>query len=197
MIQSLQPPFDSSLNGVITYLNSEYQNWYDYVSVFPSTVNELEGRDEANCLINRSILGTQGKDNWCSKNESNQYFIIAFPKFYLIPSFYTFKAKTVDTMSPVSWKVEGSIDKKKWEIIDRRDEISDLLERGSNKTYSFISSGVFRYFKFTQTKGNAESMINFCLRSFEIFGFIQMRLRSILVKQPLLHKGMIYIFLLC
>ena len=71
MQTSIQPPYSTSFDGIITSLNNNFNEWSQYVKITPSSTNAVEGRDEANGLINRSLIGNATRYNWCSLEQDN------------------------------------------------------------------------------------------------------------------------------
>ena len=179
MNTSFLPPFNTSFDGIITSLNNFYpETWHRYVTITPSSTEPMSGRNEAQSLINRSITGNGINSNWCSKRDDEGSFILSFPRFFVVPSFYSFQSKTTDNDFPISWKVEGSLDTKYWEQIDLQEEVSVLLSNGKNFTFSLDSSGTYKHMRFTLIKGSY-SYKYFCLRSVEIFGYTKFSIRTL------------------
>ena len=171
MSYDIDTPFD----GIISWANTHFKDtWNDYVLVTPSSTASIQGRNGAQCLINRSVSGENRADNWCSYAEKNQYFILSFPKFYVIPTFYSFKSKMLDDVFPVSWIVEGSLDKSHWSLIDTKTGIEELKGTGKKATFSLDRSGIFKHIKFTIKESTV--LVSFCLKTVEIFGSIQYKL---------------------
>ena len=177
---SFQPPYNTSFGGIITFLNTKYPNsWINYITITPSSTNQIDSRNGAMGLINRSITTNTYSDNWCSSIETQPYFIITFPRFFVNPSFYSLQSKTMDNIFSKSWFVEGSNNNKTWYLLDIKQNRSELLDQGASFTYVFDNTETFRFFKFTQTEANTESRM--CLRSFEIFGTIRYSLQTYLI----------------
>ena len=193
MQPSIQPPYSTSFDGIITSLNNNFKDWDQYIKITPSSTNEIEGRDEANGLINRSLKGDAHIYNWCSKAEDKPSIILSFTKFYIVPSFYSLQSKTQETLFPISWIVEASLDNKTWELIDTKENITELLDEGKSYTFTFEKTSVFRHFKITQTKTNTKNSKSFCLRSVELFGTIQYSLRTVFHKHSYLQRGISFI----
>ena len=198
-MSTYNPPINTSFEGIITALNKNYtSNWNNYVIVYPSSTSNVDNRDEAQCLIDRSILGDTIEKNWCSEARNNEYFILSFPHFYITPTFYSFKSKTSELNYPRTWKVEGSNNKGKWTLLDQKEDYDGLNEKGKELTFPFTKIYPFRYFKFTQLLSNdMETYPNFCLREVEIFGSIVLKLPTVMNKHKcILKDAFLFIYII-
>ena len=177
--QSIQPTPQTSFEGIITSLNNNYQTtWNNYVSIKPHSTNNYQGRNGAQSLINRSVLGDEIGDNWCSDYKNNEYFILSFPKFFVASSYYSLQSKTKESIFPVSWKIEGSLNKKDWVLLDEKVDRNELLYNSATITFAFSNIVLVKHLKFTQTKPYDQNYPNFCLRQVEIFGSIYYSLHT-------------------
>ena len=133
---SFQPSCDVPFNGIITSLNKKNDVLDHFLSIEDSSTEIMDQRVDAKCLIDRSIIGEERDQNWCSKNEPNQYVIVSFHHFYIIPSYYSFRSKTIDSSFPVSWTVEGSFDNHTWKTVDIKEERTEFYTNNITHIFS-------------------------------------------------------------
>ena len=175
----VQPEVNTSIDGIITKLNNDYpSNWNRFVKVKPSTTYNNANLERINYILNRSISDDTSIYNWCSDQIPNSSFVLSFPEFWIVPSFYTFYFNTVNRYYTVSWKIEGSKDMNKWALLAEENDRDELKNQPVMKTFAFQKQGVFKHFRITQTKGFKDDNPDdiFCVRMFELFGDVLKKL---------------------
>ena len=184
------PAVNTSFNGIITYINDQYQNSFkNFIQIEPSSSSNADKRDGAYALINRTSYNDSvyTRRNWCSDFQDFPNFILSFTSFFVTPTFYSIESRNnEDGYYPKSWKIEGSLDKNKWDKIAEKDAGFDL-EDGNQKTYAFDEMNTYKHFKFTQITGNNGDNIS-CLTQIEIFGKIDTRIHSFYYQKSLFES---------
>ena len=173
MSYMINPEVTSWSDGIVTYLNKEHQHdLYDYIDIEASSTNMEGTRNGAYALINQTYYNNSNQyiTHWCSQNKSHSYFIVIFPKFFVSPTFYSFETRDFDdiyNIYPLSWYIQGSVDKIKW--VNISEEYGEhALQQNEKITLSFQKHGTFKYIKFIQIESSSSDF--FCLYRFELFG---------------------------
>ena len=160
-----------SLNGIIKYLHNSFkENYETYVSVKASSTHYSSGwREDALIIPTRS--STTHEDNWASLNQAKQNFTVYFHKHVIDITKYSFRTQSSHGNDhPKTWTVEGSMDGRKWRLIDEKKDRTELCGKGKLKTYTTKYKGKYSYFRFTQTGTNSIDGHYFDLGKVEFFG---------------------------
>ena len=101
-----------------------------------------------------------------------QWFIVGFKRYYIYITSYSIRSSGNNPGSVFhlkSWALKGSIDGKKWNIIDNKVNSEDLNYNYIPVNYQ-CKEGVYRLFKLEQTDKGFTNEYGFAVRHFEIFG---------------------------
>ena len=190
---ALFPSANYELNGLITKLQDLYpgDQWKSYVKVTVSSTNPVDGRDPIN-LIDRSNKENNVKDRWCANpSYENPYFILSFPKFYVIPTYYMFLAQ--DAIYSRAWNVSISNNNKTWlDISTERDLFNESI-KGDHIAVPFKQIIPAKHFKFTSFENNhAENDLGFCMRSVDIYGKVLLHIKTPKIEENLISPLFYY-----
>ena len=70
-----------------------------------------------------------------------------------------------------SWDIKGSIDGKRWDIIDSHFDSQEMNLGSATKNFK-LKEGLYRYFKLEQTQKGFTGVYGFSIRQLEIFGMV-------------------------
>jgi len=107
-----------------------------------------------------------------SQPYTHSWFIIDLVDKYLIPSHYTLRHFDFPMSALRSWRLEGSVDSLKWEILTTQANDCFLNARGSTHTWQLNGTNKtrFRLFRFVQTGKNSSNTDHFALSGVEFYG---------------------------
>jgi len=166
-----QSDFDEC--GVVYWIgsNGRRQEWRN-----PATSGLLK--------VTSSQLASQSMPVWaaCGRTparcvtepKKNTWFCFDFGQLFIIPTAYTLRHyDSWDTEAIRDWKLEGSIDGKKWKqlVVHKKDQSLDK----KSATHTWPIKGVvksYSMFKITQTGKNSNKHWYFPLSGFEIYGTV-------------------------
>ena len=127
----------------------------------------------ASSVLNYSIECTDAFCQWVSPSyiDNRKSFIIFTFECPIFLTHYTMRTRTDFYVNmPTSWKVECSIDKSVWHLIDTKTSRTELTTQGSNYTYECDKKYMYaRYIRIWLTKSTSEKFY-FHLSRAEFFG---------------------------
>ena len=158
--------YDSSkpLEGIIAYLARECgANVHNMCIVEVTASSHGEGKTE-------HVVEFRTDSDFCSKDEPNSWIRYDFKGQPVTPTSYSIMSGSQNF--PVAWVLEVSHDAEKWEIIDRRDDNSDLGKAHvvRNFTISVPPSRSFRFIRLRLTGENNRGNDILALSALEVFG---------------------------
>ena len=166
------PDSTSLINGIITRINNLYpSSWEKCVKAYSNFTNYHPGRKECQSLVDRTITGSEQKDEWCSVSMKKPSFTISFLKHKVFPYSYSLQA-AAQGKYPVSWYVEASNDALNWKSIDTQNNVATLKTSLAKSMFILNSNHSYKHFRFTQTLSNLGESSHFCMKRVELFGHI-------------------------
>ncbi len=95
---------------------------------------------------------------WCveHKNKAVQWQM-SLPKAQKITSYVLTSGNDSPERDPSDWVLEGSVDGKSWNVIDKKVDQSKFQARGKAKAFTITTHGSYRHYRFTFTKNNGGS----------------------------------------
>lgn len=165
-------PSSDSLNGIINYLYPIYKSYYH--NVISISASSTATGWNVNSLIDPSMSGTSQNHNWASNKASKSNVTVYFHKHLIMITNYSIRTQSNHTYDhPKSWQLDGSFDGKNWQFIDSQTNV-DCFKSAPNQTKTFAvkNSGMYLYFRFTQTDINWSYLHYFDLGKLEFFGEI-------------------------
>ena len=112
------------------------------------------------------------KDYWSTPSIPNSWICFDMKKYEIKPSAYSIRSMAADTKLPylMSWRLEGSKDNMKWDVLDEQRQSALKPELRQWRPYPIDTVEQYRYLKLTQIDKNASG--NFCmfLYGLEFFG---------------------------
>ena len=163
-------PNGNTLNGVINYIYPIFKDNYNkIVTVQASSTNAAGWKSDALIIPTRN--STQMSDNWASDNEPNSWFIVHFHRHLISITHYSMRTQSNHGCEhPKSWKIEGSLDGENWNLIDEKNEYTELSGANILRTFRATNRGRYSYFRVNQTGINSSGSNYFDLGKIEFFG---------------------------
>ena len=155
------------LNGIIAKLTRDCGGNVHEKGVVEVTASGCCGGTD-NEPKNAVDLGT---NTWFgSEGKANSWICYNFKKWRVAPASYSIRSARGSF--PRSWVFEVSNDGEKWEVVDRRDNNSDLNAACVTRNFEISPrpSGSFRFVRLLQTGKNSAGDDEIWLSSFEVFG---------------------------
>ena len=170
------------MNELIIQPKSPFKGFVDYFTRRTNTVfnyfnAEGEKNEEhwgdASVVLDYSITCTEYSCQWASPGytDNTKSFIIFSFKCPIFLTHYTLRNR-LNTRDPTprSWKVECSIDKDYWHLIDTKTDDNNLNSAAANHTYKCDKSFMYaKYVKISLIKTNTQYFF-FHLSRVEFFG---------------------------
>lgn len=165
-IFSINP--NDPFNGIIKHLLQESNRNIE------NKINITASKHRGSYIPQNVVLYEDDSKYYQSYSIENSFICFDFKEHQIIPTSYTIKSCNCNENSyhPKSWAIEVSNDGSNWEIIDERNNNTDL--RGNHKIHTFPiqkkNKQKYQYFKIRQTAKNWGNDNDLLLKKIEIYG---------------------------
>jgi hypothetical protein len=157
---------DRPLDGIISYFTQKHGgNVHDKGLITFASRSAFQGDSRA---LNR-VANLTSDEAFVSKNETDQWVSWDFGKVCVYPTHYTIRAAGLR-----SWAIEGSMDGKRWKLIDKQSNYSDSPSRWTTISLAVSNSHEFRYLRLTQTAFRYGGDFLLALQAVEFFGTLSL-----------------------
>jgi hypothetical protein len=161
---------DTPLDGIISYLTRKYGgNVHDMNAVTVTASAVLDSR------VPKNVADLEADSYFISVNAPNQWLCYDFKDMQIKPTHYSIRSRCdrgADFNQLKSWVVETSLDGNKWQVIDKRENTTDLNAQNVVKTFDVNSSQQCRYIRILFTDRCHGGNYHIGFSSFEIFGVL-------------------------
>jgi hypothetical protein len=112
--------------------------------------------------------------------------VLCFQNHVVIPSRYTLNhADTSRTEALRAWRLDGSMDGKKWIPIDEKSRDTQLNAKGSNFTHEIKHcEDAYCYFRLNMIGPNSGNMYNLALGGIELYGTLRKKVTQAHLLSP-------------
>ena len=161
----------SEFDGIIKYIQNLTQN----TNNIDITSSSIMSNDSSRSPLN--VISFDNRKNiFTSENVEDSWICFDFIDKKVIPLNYSIRScnSSISCANPKSWVLEGSNDKRKWDIVDKQ-ENSQFLN-GSNFVRNFVIQNPvfteFRYLRLRQTEPNWCDNNRLYIDAIEFFGYL-------------------------
>lgn len=159
------PYVNEKCEGIISYLKEKMKS----ASIVDAGIISVLAVGESSTYRCKILFDADKNKFWSIEECAGNYLLIRFNKGRVRINGYSWKSAQSNSRwdKELSWKLEGSLNARDWDIIDVRDDNKDLNGGDKSFFWSCPLSPIYKFIKWTITKNGTSSRNS---KAFELYG---------------------------